>query len=938
MLRLLALFILVLASKAIFAKVPELKQPENKNAVFDLAQWNFQEAGPIRLDGDWRIVWHEFIDPNDPKALLEGFSRGIAQAVPGDWRTPPNNLGFGRNQGFATILLRVSGLSSQAKAYDLSTRTVGTAYRLAIAPLSEGGAVQWVLEAGVPGTSPQETTPYLKPMVGNFVWTGAGDAMLVMHLANFDHREGGVHSSIWLGEGRQAAQISNRARISEIIALAMIFIIGVYNFALFLQRPEDFSSLWLFAYCFSTIVRGISSTAMISDLIPSNERWVYELKVSLEYSTISLNTCLLGMFLVHCFPKFFSRRLMHIFLGLALVQMVFAFVIAPYKLTQYLSYYQILLAVSALYLLVSWLRAVYYREPGAFLGLSGGLVLLACAVHDVLVSRNIIFNPFIGAYGLVVFLLLQSLVIGQRFAKAFRQAEFLSRSLRDEVERQTRDIKSILQHIRQGIFSITRPHLTVDEQHSTYMNQIFGPETLAGQNLKSLLLQRVELSNDDRAQIESALEAILGDDAIAYELNESALKSELVFRKTDGADAQILELEWSPVLDRQMKIEKILVCVRDVTEVRQLKLLSERREHDLKMILELIQIPEDRFQRFYQRASEQILENMDLIRGDYEPKSDIVRRLFINMHTIKGSARTYYLNALSTLAHDLEQNYAALQRKESSWDHELLLKNLEEIQELLNRYQSIGEERLGWSLLKKSVKIERRTLQSIITQLKEIITTRSSDQELITAITEQLSKHSFDTLGSIADEAFRGTDSIARDLGKPTPLLQLNNDQILLHDRASEVLYNCFLHLFRNSIDHGIEPAESRLQKNKSAEGNIRIEATLAGHGIVINYRDDGVGLALESIQAKAIERGLMSKSRSYTRTEIAAFIFISGFSTKSAVSEISGRGVGLDAVRTYVEGLGGTISIHLELEAHSLQVPFYFQISLPKEYLWGCG
>jgi chemotaxis protein histidine kinase CheA len=140
--------------------------------------------------------------------------------------------------------------------------------------------------------------------------------------------------------------------------------------------------------------------------------------------------------------------------------------------------------------------------------------------------------------------------------------------------------------------------------------------------------------------------------------------------------------------------------------------------------------------------------------------------------------------------------------------------------------------------------------------------------------------------------------------------------------------------MFRNSVDHGIEPAEMRVKCQKPEAGQIHVNCSVVQDRLLIIYQDDGIGLDLEAIRNKARDRGLLSGSRSYSRLEIASLIFISGFSTKSAVSEISGRGVGLDAVRTYVESLGGTITICLENESEGSYTPFAFQISLPAEYL----
>jgi chemotaxis protein histidine kinase CheA len=133
-----------------------------------------------------------------------------------------------------------------------------------------------------------------------------------------------------------------------------------------------------------------------------------------------------------------------------------------------------------------------------------------------------------------------------------------------------------------------------------------------------------------------------------------------------------------------------------------------------------------------------------------------------------------------------------------------------------------------------------------------------------------------------------------------------------LHNQFADILRNVFMHLYRNSMDHGIESSDVRREQGKSLAGTIRL--IVERHSDMVQFRlsDDGKGLALAHIRQKAIAKGLISHTRAMLDDEVAELIFAAGFSTASAVTEVSGRGVGMDAVKDFVTRAGGKIQLQL--------------------------
>jgi len=116
--------------------------------------------------------------------------------------------------------------------------------------------------------------------------------------------------------------------------------------------------------------------------------------------------------------------------------------------------------------------------------------------------------------------------------------------------------------------------------------------------------------------------------------------------------------------------------------------------------------------------------------------------------------------------------------------------------------------------------------------------------------------------------------------------------------------------MIRNAVDHGIEDKETRARSGKPVRGHIALRALHRGDRVVIEVADDGKGLSATSLVARAKEKGLVPPDAQLGETQAYELIFLPGFSTKAQVTDISGRGVGMDVVRSNIEALNGTIEI----------------------------
>lgn len=167
---------------------------------------------------------------------------------------------------------------------------------------------------------------------------------------------------------------------------------------------------------------------------------------------------------------------------------------------------------------------------------------------------------------------------------------------------------------------------------------------------------------------------------------------------------------------------------------------------------------------------------------------------------------------------------------------------------------------------------------------------------------------------------------LAKELGKDVDF-QIEGKETELDRTVIDEIGEPLLHLLRNAIDHGIEPSRERLQQGKPGQGKLYLRARHEGNNVFIEVEDDGGGINLDRVRERAVEKGLMSRveAEQLSDREISLLIFEAGFSTASAVTDVSGRGVGLDVVKSKIEAINGEIIVQTKSGRGSL-----FRIKLP--------
>jgi two-component system chemotaxis sensor kinase CheA len=505
----------------------------------------------------------------------------------------------------------------------------------------------------------------------------------------------------------------------------------------------------------------------------------------------------------------------------------------------------------------------------------------------------------------------QSIVAFNRMIEQIQNSSALLRH-------KTNDLQAMLQNMPQGVLTISSGN-RVHPEYSAYLELILETRDIAGRDLMDLLFSGTGLGAAELSQVEAAIGACIGDDAMNFEFNQHLLVGRIERQMPDGC-VKILDLNWSPITDESGMIEQLLLCIRDVTELRKLAAQASEQKRELEIIGELLALIPEKFAGFVADATRFIDENEALIRKSSEGAGEVVAQLFRNMHTIKGNARTYGLQHLIPVLHETEQAYADLSRPHAGvvWDGAGLLGQLARVRQAIEHYAHISDDRLRRRTarhdhsVERFLMVDREMIQHVLQRLEHVNTDNIHDLVAARdAVRKALRLLGTEPLREILAGVLDGLPSLAEELGKRPPQIEMVDKAYRIRSQAAGMLRNVFTHLLRNALDHGLETAEARLAQDKPPAGRIWLQVAVSEGMLAIRLRDDGRGLALARIRAIALARGLLDAGRCASDLDVAQQILLPGFSTAERVTAVSGRGVGMDAVQSFVRAEGGRIALH---------------------------
>lgn len=407
----------------------------------------------------------------------------------------------------------------------------------------------------------------------------------------------------------------------------------------------------------------------------------------------------------------------------------------------------------------------------------------------------------------------------------------------------------------------------------------------------------------------------------------------------EDGQMRFVRFRYQRMFDSKGVVDKIMVLVTDETEARRIEKIvaeeKERHENEVKTILGLVNnLPEaihDYFKDTEKRFGDlrDILESMHrrslLARQsypegpDFHPTSEELGRVFRDLHTIKGNSGTYGFETLARLAHRSEDVLEDLKEPISVRTSNTLSSLLQLVGSMENAYEEIiqTEKRLAGAGAEGEilVQVSERKIEHIhrlSLALENAGTAISGDPEAVRPLLQACRTLRNVPLTRLAEKYRSLVARLAEKLEK----------QIVFHCLPATLevdphffgpVDEALVHMLRNAVDHGIEPVATRVSNGKTEMGNLVMEVGISEDQVTIQLSDDGAGIDEDQVVRKSIDEGLLTPAAAETLTseQKLALIFEEGVSTSGVVSDISGRGIGMSAVRECVESMGGKISIN---------------------------
>ncbi|RZA11392.1 MAG: hypothetical protein EOP10_33135, partial [Proteobacteria bacterium] len=372
----------------------------------------------------------------------------------------------------------------------------------------------------------------------------------------------------------------------------------------------------------------------------------------------------------------------------------------------------------------------------------------------------------------------------------------------------------------------------------------------------------------------------------------------------------VLELDWIPISDDNEKVERVLITVNDVTELRGLQAAAARKDEELRIISEILGPSERDWAKFSSNGQALLARNHEqlLILRAGGDSMDVLKKIFIHTHTLKGNARSLGLRRMNQVIHENEQYFADCIRKGAlNLDADSLEKKLDDIELAFYEYQKIAQQKLGRNVSKfDSVNVPREPVSQMYDYLK------AQADHSVNHILREIRSSLFVSVRELFSQIFKEMQPLAAELGKLPPEFQLELPDLWVDRPTEELFRNCLVHLLSNSFDHGLQSARSRKLRGLSAQGSISISAEIRGPHIQFVFEDDGHGLNLRKLSDMGQQRGLLSAREASDSQKIANLIFNPDLSTAREVSDLSGRGIGMTAVKHALESVNGRIEVRL--------------------------
>ncbi len=481
-----------------------------------------------------------------------------------------------------------------------------------------------------------------------------------------------------------------------------------------------------------------------------------------------------------------------------------------------------------------------------------------------------------------------------------------------EVSRLNQTMSALLDSLSQGFFLFDKAGVCLEVYSKACLNTVeMAP---AGKKIWEVLaLQDKEIAGFKKWM-----------DAAYAEMLPFEDMAPLAPQNFPHSEKKHIQLQYYPLRDKENSMQAIVVVASDITSLIQAQQAAENERAHAKMIVTLVK-NKFHFTGFLREAQE-ILKELQAVfqRPTFDAEAG-----FRLLHTMKGGSATFSIHAVAEICHEAE---TAL----THWKEERTLARFQELKEIsakipLQFNQFLTDNR---AIIGDPEHSKQRWVEASVDSLRNFISAPQFPSSLQAKFTEEfLMEPAHRLIGHYSEVV----QQVATSEGKDILPLELQNSEIKIIPEPYETLFSTLIHAYRNAVDHGIEVPSVREAAGKARAGKIQTRFSVEGaeqsSWLQIQISDDGGGIDPAKIRARLSTKGIPHAGED--DQQIIQHVFDSQFSTKEAVTQTSGRGVGMDAILYAARQLGGKAWVESKVGVGStlfIRVPYFSQISALKK------
>tara|TARA_Y100001954_G_scaffold237580_1_gene301730 strand:+ start:2966 stop:5794 length:2829 start_codon:yes stop_codon:yes gene_type:complete len=885
------------------------------------------------VKGEMLFNWGEFVDPKDLVSFQKPDSfREVT--IPHFWGKDKN----AKKIGSGTYLLNV--LNSPFKRVGLKV-SIKSAHKIFI--LIEGRSPIEVSSQGHVSLKENRIIPWWENQYSFFDLGGEKNFKILVHVSNNYFREGRF-LKLELGDERIIRTERSKGARKDFFVMGGLIIFGFYFLYLYIRNTKD-KQVFFFSLLSLLIAYRLGFTERYIPFLFSPDLVLYQVLLRMEYLSFFVFPYLYGKIIFVMFPYLLPKKFKD---TVNIVSLTFCLSCLMTPSIEFLSgtilkfYHPFFLSIFVLYFYYM-IQAARHKLKFSFLSIFALFLGIIGFIHDALIEIGYLNPPHRADFFILGTVFLMALFLAeknvrnyQKYKKRAYKFKDIAKEGKDQLakERDTyhirleEEIKRKTSIIYEQNKKLEVERISLEDLMSHYYFQKKSKDTLINNLDNGYMTFREDGTIHDGAS--KVTEDILGRslyesesrghkiwDALFFDEESKSFFKKWIKKAWEGklsfkdllplapkiyrmSKDSYIEIDYKPIYvsgedaTKKNELDRIIVILKDKTNQKRQELKIKRSNEDAEFIENALNNPVE-FLDILEDTNE-LLKNIPAL-DDFN-HSDIQREV----HTLKARFATLGMKFASSYLHMVEELLSS--------------KKTEQVRNALNYFR--GE-------LSKHLKRHSAIVQAAKKTMVDdgLAIPVNKIMELIKEIPNyedfhfHIYKNYFLSDLLLKINRYKGlTQEIASGQGKSV-IWKNEGEKIIVDTERYGSFVNSLVHVFRNMVDHGIESEDERIEKHKGKSGIITVQSKVNGENFELRIFDDGRGIDHNQIKKQLIKKGLKVEDdfSDIKPEDIIQFIFLPNFSTKEEVSQISGRGIGMDAVKVEVEKLGGEIKVSSKVE-----------------------